>query len=111
MFHFGNSWDTLLADEYNKEYYQNLRKFLINEYKTQTIYPTMDNIFNALKNCDYNDVNAVILGQDPYHEPNQAHGMCFSVQRGVENPPSLKNIFKELYDETGIVAPHGCLES
>lgn len=81
MVHIGNSWDVLLKDEFQKEYYQKLRIFLANEYKTQTIYPDMYDIFNALKYTPYEKVHAVILGQDPYHGPNQAHGLCFSVKK------------------------------
>jgi uracil-DNA glycosylase len=102
MVNFENEWDELLKDEFQKEYYQDLRKFLIKEYKTQTIYPDMYDIFNAMKYTSYEDVKVVILGQDPYHEPNQAHGLSFSVKKGVEPPPSLKNIFKEINDELGI---------
>ena len=102
MVNFENEWDELLKDEFQKDYYQNLRKFLIKEYKTQTIYPDMYDIFNAMKYTSYQDVKVVILGQDPYHEPNQAHGLSFSVKKGVEPPPSLKNIFKEINDELGI---------
>ena len=105
----GNSWDKLLADEFGKDYYQNLRKKLAEEYRTRTVYPAMENIFNALKYTSYEDVKVLILGQDPYHGPGQAHGLCFSVQKGVQ-PPSLKNMFKELESDLGIVAPsHGCL--
>ena len=102
MVNFENEWDELLKAEFQKDYYQNLRKFLIKEYKTQTIYPNMYDIFNAMKYTSYQDVKVVILGQDPYHEPNQAHGLSFSVKKGVEPPPSLKNIFKEINDELGI---------
>lgn len=108
MVQFNNSWDILLKDEFQKPYYLNLRKFLVQEYKTQTIYPHMDNIFNALKYTDYKDVKVVILGQDPYHQPNQAHGLCFSVQKGVNPPPSLQNMYKEIHTEYGYpVPPHG----
>jgi len=110
MVSIGNSWDDLLAEEFSKDYYQNLRKNLAIEYKTKTIYPAMENIFNALKYTSYEDVKVVLLGQDPYHGPNQAHGLCFSVQKGVPQPPSLKNMFKELESDMGIKAPkHGCL--
>lgn len=101
MVNIGNEWDKMLADEFSKEYYQKLRKILIKEYKTQTVYPDMYDIFNALKYTSYNDVKAVIIGQDPYHGPNQAHGLCFSVKKGVAPPPSLKNIFREIKDDTG----------
>lgn len=110
MVNIGNSWDGLLAEEFSKEYYQNLRKILATEYKTHTIYPAMENIFNALKYTAYEDVKVLLLGQDPYHGPNQAHGLCFSVQKGVDKPPSLKNMFKELQSDLGILPPsHGCL--
>lgn len=102
MVHFGNDWDTILEGEFAKEYYQNLRKFLITEYRTQTIYPNMYDIFNAMKLTAYQDVRAVIIGQDPYHGPNQAHGLCFSVRQGIAPPPSLVNIFKEIRDDVGI---------
>ena len=108
MVQFNNSWDTLLKDEFQKPYYLNLRKFLVQEYKTQTIYPNMNNIFNALKYTDYKDVKVVILGQDPYHQPNQAHGLCFSVLKGVNPPPSLQNMYKEIHAEYGFPIPqHG----
>ena len=111
MVKFDNDWDKVLEGEFEKEYYQRLRKFLINEYRTQTIYPDMYDIFNAMKLTPYSDVKAVILGQDPYHQPGEAHGLCFSVKKGVRIPPSLRNIFRELHDDLGIVPPqHGCLE-
>ena len=102
MVHFGNDWDTILDGEYAKTYYQNLRQFLLTEYRTQTIYPGMYDIFNALKYTPYSQVRAVILGQDPYHNPDQAHGLSFSVRKGVAPPPSLVNIFKEIKDDVGI---------
>ena len=108
MVQFNNSWDKLLKDEFGKPYYLNLRKFLVQEYKSQTIYPHMNDIFNALKYTDYKDVKVVILGQDPYHQPNQAHGLCFSVKKGVNPPPSLQNMYKEIYAEYGFPIPqHG----
>jgi uracil-DNA glycosylase len=111
MVNIGNSWDNLLRNEFESEYYQNLRGFLKEEYKNFTVYPDMYDIFNALKTTDYDDVKAVILGQDPYHGEGQAHGLCFSVKRGITPPPSLKNIFKELHDDLNIKVPsHGCLE-
>jgi uracil-DNA glycosylase len=111
MVHIGNDWDSILDGEFEKEYYKVLRNFLINEYRTGAVFPSMYDIFNALKYTAYQDVKAVILGQDPYHEPGQAHGLCFAVKRGVEKPPSLVNIFKELESDLGIPAPeHGCLE-
>lgn len=112
MVHIGNDWDTLLAGEFQKEYYLRLREFLKKEYRTRVIYPDMYDIFNALKYTPYQRVKAVILGQDPYHGPGQAHGLCFSVKKGVPKPPSLQNIFKELQDDLGILPPqHGCLTS
>lgn len=102
MIAFNNQWDDLLKEEFQKEYYQKLKLFLIEEYKTKTIYPSMYDIFNSLKLCDYDDVKVVILGQDPYHGEGQAHGLSFSVKEGVEQPPSLKNIFKEIENDLGI---------
>ncbi|NLY71309.1 MAG: uracil-DNA glycosylase [Clostridiales bacterium] len=111
MVNLGNDWDDLLKDEFKKDYYQNLRKFLIQEYRTRIIYPSMYDIFNALKLTPYSKVKAVILGQDPYHGEGQAHGLCFSVKKGVPIPPSLHNIFKELYDDLNILPPnHGYLK-
>lgn len=108
MVNIGNEWDSLLADEFKKEYYLRLRSVLADEYRTRVIYPNMYDIFNALKYTSYSDVKAVILGQDPYHGAGQAHGLCFSVKKGVEPPPSLKNIFKEINEELGIMPPeHG----
>ena len=108
MVNIGNDWDKMLKGEFDKEYYQKLRRFLAAEYKTRTIYPDMYDIFNALKYTPYSGVKAVILGQDPYHGEGQAHGLCFSVKRGIEPPPSLKNIFKEIQDDIGIAPPqHG----
>lgn len=110
MVHIGNSWDEILKDEFEKEYYRKLRLFLINEYRNYTVYPKMGDIFNALKATPYEKVKVVILGQDPYHEPGQAHGMAFSVQKGVAPPPSLINIYRELKDDLGIEpASHGYL--
>ena len=105
MVNIGNDWDALLRGEFEKPYYRELREFLKKEYNTQTIYPDMYDIFNALKLTAYQDVKAVILGQDPYHEPGQAHGLAFSVKPGVEPPPSLKNIYKELNSDLGLPIP------
>ena len=105
MVSIGNDWDDILAGEFDKEYYKKLRQFLITEYRNGTVYPDMNDIFNALKYTPYSKVRAVILGQDPYHEPGQAHGMAFSVRKGVEQPPSLVNIFKELEEDLGIPRP------
>lgn len=108
---FKNDWGPLLASEFRKDYYLKLRNFLINEYRTQTVYPDKHDIFNALHTTSYKDVKAVILGQDPYHGPGQAHGLCFSVLPGVPAPPSLLNIFKELSSDLGLPIPnHGCLQ-
>ncbi len=101
-----NDWAPLLAPEFEKDYYQNLRQFLIDEYKTRVIYPNQYHIFNALHFTPYKDVKVVILGQDPYHGPNQAHGLSFSVQPGVPAPPSLVNIYKELHSDLGCFIPN-----
>ena len=111
MVHIGNDWDKLLEREFKKEYYLELRRFLAAEYKTHTIYPDMYDIFNAFKYTSYNDTKVVIFGQDPYHEPQQAHGLAFSVQHGVKTPPSLLNMYKELNAELGCYIPNnGYLE-
>ena len=109
MVHFENEWDTLLCDELEKPYYQELRSFLTAEYRTATVYPNQYDIFNALKYTSYSNVRAVILGQDPYHGPNQAHGLSFSVKKGVQPPPSLVNIYKEIREDLGIdnLGQHG----
>lgn len=110
MIQIGNDWDEVLKDVFQSEHYLRLREFLIREYRTQTIYPPKHDIFNALKATPFGEVKAVILGQDPYHGPNQAHGMCFSVRPGVKIPPSLMNIYKELHAEFGCPIPnHGYL--
>lgn len=100
-----NDWRQLLADEFMKDYYIELRGFLKEEYSKHTIYPGAGDIFNALHFTPYEKVKVVILGQDPYHGPNQAHGLSFSVKPGVRLPPSLKNIFKELHEDTGCTIP------
>ena len=105
MVNIGNDWDQVLTEEFQKEYYQQLRQFLVEEYRTHVVYPDMHDIFNALKATAYQDVKVVILGQDPYHEPGQAHGMSFSVKPGVPQPPSLVNIFRELESDLGIAPP------
>ena len=105
MVNIGNDWDELLKSEFSSSYYLELREFLKNEYFSRTIYPPMEDIFNALRYTSYSDTRVVILGQDPYHGFGQAHGLCFSVKKGVRKPPSLKNIFKELYDEYGMPEP------
>lgn len=111
MVNIGNDWDEILADEFQKEYYLKLRAFLKSEYKSHLIHPDMYDIFNALKWTSYAGTKVVILGQDPYHEVNQAHGLAFSVQKGVKIPPSLLNMYKELHDELGLYIPNnGYLE-
>lgn len=105
MVNIGNDWDEVLRGEFEKEYYLKLREFLKQEYFTRKIFPDMYDIFNALKYTPYNNVKAVIIGQDPYHGEGQAHGLCFSVREGIEKPPSLKNIFKELHDDIGFTEP------
>lgn len=106
MTKFNNDWALLLKEEFNKEYYQKLKTFLINEYKTNTTYPDIDDIFNAMHYTSYKDVKVVILGQDPYHGPNQAHGLSFSVKPEVKIPPSLRNIYKELNEDIGCYIPN-----
>lgn len=111
MVNIGNDWDNILDGEFDKEYYKKLRAFLKTEYSTHNIHPDMYDIFNALKWTSYADTKVVILGQDPYHEVGQAHGLAFSVQRGVKIPPSLLNMYKELQDELGLYIPNnGYLE-
>jgi uracil-DNA glycosylase len=100
-----NGWGTLLAEEFEKPYYLELRDFLKDEYASETVFPEMDDIFNALRFTDYKDVKVVILGQDPYHGPGQAHGLSFSVKPGIALPPSLRNIFKELKADLGCEIP------
>ena len=95
-------WDKLLEAEMKKQYFKDLGIFVKNEYNHKVIYPEYQNIFNALRYTDYDEVKVVILGQDPYHGPQEAHGLSFSVQQGVKRPPSLNNIFKELYNDLGI---------
>ena len=112
MVKLGNDWDHILADEWQKPYYLKLRAFLKNEYSTQTVYPNMNDIFNALRLTSFKDTKVVIIGQDPYHGFGQAHGLCFSVKKGVVPPPSLKNIYKELKNDIGFEIPnHGELTS
>lgn len=101
----GNDWDQLLAAEWEKTYYQNLRKELIKEYRNYKVYPDMYDIFNALKSVAYEDCKVLILGQDPYHGKGQAHGYAFSVKKGVRTPPSLLNIYKEMHEDIGTYIP------
>lgn len=107
MIKFDNSWDELLAPEFEKEYYRKIHNFLVSEYRNPAypVYPDMHDIFNAMKITDYNKVRVVILGQDPYHGPGQAHGLSFSVRKGITPPPSLVNIFKEYSEDLGYPVP------
>ena len=107
-----NRWKDLLAQEVEQPYYKQLVTFLEQQYREETVYPKKENIFNALQLTDYNQVKVVILGQDPYHGPNQAHGLSFSVEKGQKLPPSLKNMMKELQQDIGCEIPeHGDLTS
>lgn len=101
----GNDWDKFLQEEYQKEYFKNLESFVMEEYKTKTIYPKISEVYNAFRYTSFDDIKVVILGQDPYHGENQAEGLCFSVKRGIQKPPSLVNIFKELHEDLGYDIP------
>lgn len=101
----GNEWDNLLKDEYNKEYFKNLMKYIKKEYEEKIIYPKQNEVFNVFRYTNFNDVKVVIIGQDPYHGPKQAEGLSFSVSNEVLKPPSLKNIFKELESDLDIPFP------
>lgn len=112
MVSLGNDWDNILKNEFSKPYYLKIREFLKTEYSSYQIFPPMFDIFNALKYTPYENTKVVILGQDPYHEYGQAHGLSFSVKKGVKIPPSLVNIYKELNDDIGMEIPsHGELTS
>lgn len=100
-----SSWKSQLGGEFTKPYFQTLANFVETEYQTQTVYPSESDVFNAFNFCPFNEVKVVILGQDPYHGPGQAHGLCFSVCDGVRLPPSLRNIFKEIQLDTGAPIP------
>lgn len=102
MVKLNGGWDEFLKDDFASENYLKLREFLKREYSSREIYPPAEDIFNCFKLTPLSNLKAVILGQDPYHEPNQAHGLCFSVRDGVKLPPSLQNIFKELHDDLGL---------
>ena len=105
-------WNPLLRGEFEKPYWKQLQAFVDDERRRHTVYPSREDVFASLRTTPYADVKVLVLGQDPYHGPGQAHGLCFSVQRDVEPPPSLVNIFKELRDDIGIPIPgHGNLES
>ena len=101
----GNKWDIILKQEYNEQYFKELIEFIKKEYKTKVIYPKQNEVFNAFRYTDFDNVKVVILGQDPYHGPNQAEGLSFSVSNEVLKPPSLKNIFKELESDLKIPFP------
>lgn len=110
MLSIGNQWDSVLREDLQSESFARLQAFLDQEYVAGPVYPPREDLFNALKYTDYPAVKAVILGQDPYHGPGQAHGLAFSVQKGVAVPPSLQNIYKELLSDLGCAIPsHGCL--
>ena len=111
MFCISNEWYNLLKDEFAKPYYKKLEKFLEHEYATKTIYPKPELVFNSINHLKLKDVKVVIIGQDPYHEPNQAHGLSFSVENGVKLPPSLVNIFKEIKNEYGYQNTNGNLKN
>ena len=107
---FGNRWDEVLRQDLESESFARLREFLKEEYASQTIFPPAEDVFNALKTTDYDKVKVLLLGQDPYHGPGQAHGFAFSVQKGVKIPPSLQNMYKELQTDLGCTIPtHGNL--
>jgi uracil-DNA glycosylase len=101
-----NDWWPFLQSEWKQPYFVELSKFIHEAYETKTIFPPKDKVFSAFEACDYKDVKVVILGQDPYHEIHQAHGMCFSVNPGIKIPPSLVNIYKELQDDEGCYIPN-----
>lgn len=112
MFMIGNTWDSVLAEEFEKDYFLRIKSFIDEEYQTKTVYPPYEEIFNAFKLTPIDNVKVVILGQDPYHEVGQAHGLAFSTPDGRPIPRSLKNIFKEINAEYGYPIPEsGCLES
>lgn len=112
MIKLGNDWDEILENEFKKDYYLKIREFLKAEYSSRIIYPPMFDIFNALRYTSFESTRVVILGQDPYHEPGQAHGLSFSVKKGIKIPPSLVNIYKELKTDIGMEIPnHGELTS
>lgn len=99
------SWQEVLQPEFDKPYFENLVGFVKQEYASRTIFPPAGQIFSAFNTCPFNDVKVVILGQDPYHGPGQAHGLCFSVNDGIPFPPSLQNIFKEISSDLGLQIP------
>ncbi len=104
-------WETFFLQEKKKQYYQELEAFLEKEYKTKRVYPLKSELFTCFELCKYQDIKVVILGQDPYHQAGQAHGLSFSVKKGIKIPPSLRNIYKEIQSDIGIAQPnHGCLQ-
>ncbi len=105
MIKFNNGWDEALAPLFADERYKKIREFLKREYSTHVVYPDMYDLYNCFRFTPIEDLKVVILGQDPYHEPGQAHGLCFSVQKGVPLPPSLVNIYKELKSDLGVIEP------
>lgn len=105
MINLGGGWDELLKPVFDDDRYKKIRDFLKQEYSQHVVYPDMYDLFNCFKYTPLNNIKAVILGQDPYHEPNQAHGLCFSVKKGVAIPPSLVNIYKEIESDLGIKEP------
>ncbi len=110
MEHFGNQWDSILHTKLESESFRRLQDFLQEEYAQGPVYPPREELFNALRTTDFPDVKVVLLGQDPYHGPGQAHGYAFSVRKGVKVPPSLQNMYKELREDIGCDIPsHGCL--
>ena len=106
-----DSWKTRLTEEFAKPYFGELKDFVRREYEAHTVYPHPKHIFRALDLCPFDEVKVVILGQDPYHGPGQANGLCFSVNEGVRLPPSLQNIYKELEDDLGAHPQTGCLDT
>lgn len=108
MVRFGNDWDEILRSELESDYFSQIIKQLNVEYRKYSCFPSPELVFNALRSTAYGDVRAVILGQDPYHGEGQAHGLCFSVRQGVDTPPSLQNIYKEIHADLGLPIPsHG----
>ncbi|WP_019121269.1 uracil-DNA glycosylase [Brevibacillus massiliensis] len=106
MTRLGNDWETLLEADFQADYYVRLQRFLDEQYRHEVVYPERDELFTALRLTSYADTKVVILGQDPYHGPGQAHGLSFSVKPGAKIPPSLKNIYKELQDDLGCYIPN-----
>src|SRR5262249_32472613 len=109
---FPADWKKVLADEFQKPYFQKLQEFLAAERKVHQVFPPEEDVFNAFRATPFDKVKVLLLGQDPYHDDGQAHGLCFSVRPGIKPPPSLGNIFKELHNDLGCSIPnHGCLQA